>query len=325
MHLGDGFGRTFKYLRLSVTDACNFRCSYCLPDGYRRCGGPGPLTLDELRRAATVFASLGLRKIRLTGGEPTVRRDFDDVAAMVAAQPGVEKLALTTNGYRLPQRAETWHRAGIRALNVSLDSLDRETFRRITGHDRRDEVLDGIDAAFAAGFDAIKVNAVYMKGINDHELDAFVALAKDRPVGVRFIELMETGDHAAFFRRHHLSTDIIARKLLAEGWTPRLKAADAGPANDFVHPDYRGSIGLIAPYSKDFCKSCNRLRFSSQGKLHLCLFGEFGVPLRSWLQSDDQMEEFRDRLVAAVTRKTDGHRLAHGLTGMTSNLSAIGG
>jgi len=325
VQLEDGFGRTFRYLRLSLTEACNFRCSYCLPDGFKKCAGPGPLTLDELRRAATVFASLGLKKIRLTGGEPTIRPDFDAVAETVANVPGIQKLALTTNGYRLEKRAHTWATAGIRALNVSLDSLDPVTFHAITGHDRCLEVMRGIDAAFEAGFETVKLNAVLMKGVNDHEVDGFLALAKDRPLDVRFIELMETGDHAAFFRDHHVGADVITEKLAAEGWTPKLKAADAGPANDFVHSDFKGSVGLIAPYSKDFCASCNRLRFSSLGKLHLCLFGDFGIPLRQWLQSDDQMTEFRDRLIAAVRRKTASHRLADGVTGMTRNLSAIGG
>ncbi|SDE11113.1 GTP 3',8-cyclase MoaA [Kordiimonas lacus] len=325
MRLSDGFGRTFKYLRLSVTEACNFKCSYCLPDGYRKCAGPQPLTVDELRRAATAFTELGLRKIRLTGGEPTVRKDFLEIAETIGALHGLEKLALTTNGYRLEHRAKAFFDAGISAINVSLDSLDPATFLKVTGHDRCDEVLRGIDAAFDAGFDSVKLNAVYLKGINDHELDAYLRLAKDRPLSVRFIELMETGDHPAYFQRHHIPATVIAEKLEREGWTKKLKAVDAGPANEYVHPDYRGSIGLIAPYSKDFCKSCNRLRFSSMGKLHLCLFGEFGVPMRALLQSDDQVEELKARLIKAVGQKVDGHQLAAGLTGQTSNLSSIGG
>lgn len=325
MHLSDGFGRTFRYLRLSVTEACNFKCSYCLPDGYKKCAGPQPLTVNELRRAATAFSELGLSKIRLTGGEPTIRKDFDGIAQTIAALPYVDKLALTTNGYRLEHRAQTWYAAGIRALNISLDSLDPENFHRITGHNRRDEVMRGIDTAFEAGFEAIKLNAVYMRGINDHEINSFLALTKDRPVSVRFIELMETGDHADFFQKHHISTDVIAAKLKQQGWAPVLKAKDAGPANDFVHPDHLGRIGLIAPYSKDFCTSCNRLRFSSQGNLHLCLFGNFGIPMRQYLQSDDQIEELKEKLVQAVRRKDASHHLAAGLTGQTSNLSSIGG
>jgi len=325
MHLNDEFGRSFKYLRLSVTEACNFRCSYCLPNGYRKSAGPQPLKLDEIRRIATAFSELGVHKIRLTGGEPTIRRDFDAIAATIAALPQVNKLALTTNGYRLATRAQTWFDAGVRSLNVSLDSLDPVRFHQITGHDRCDQVLRGIDAALEAGFHQVKINAVYMKGINDHEIDAYLRLAQHQPLSVRFIELMETGDHASFFKEHHVSTDNVANKLLREGWTAKLKAADAGPANDFIHSEYQGSIGLIAPYAKDFCKSCNRLRFSSLGKLHLCLFGEFGVPMRAFLQSDDQLDELKERLMVAVKGKTASHKLVAGNTGQTSNLSAIGG
>ena len=325
MHLSDGFDRSFKYLRLSVTEACNFRCSYCLPDGYRKCAGPQPLSRDEIRRAATAFSQLGVHKIRLTGGEPTIRKDFDAIAQTIAQLPQVEKLALTTNGYRLSTRADDWYSAGIRGLNVSLDSLDPSRFHQITGHDRCEEVLRGVDAALDAGFEQVKINAVYMKGVNDGEVDAYLELARQKPLSVRFIELMETGDHAGFFQKHHISTDKIKAKLVREGWTPKLKAADAGPANEYVHPDYLGSVGLIAPYSKDFCKSCNRLRFSSLGKLHLCLFGEFGVPLRALLQSDDQLGELKERLSVAVKGKAAQHQLANGVTGHTSNLSSIGG
>jgi len=323
--LTDGFDRSFKYLRLSLTDVCNFKCQYCLPDGYKGCGGKAPLTLEELRRAATVFSELGLSKIRLTGGEPTLRKDFEDIAQMIGALPNVETLALTTNGYRLAERAKAWRAAGITAINISLDSVSAENFHRITGHDRQAEVMRGIDAAFEAGFETIKINAVYLKGINEHEISSYQALTKDRPLSVRFIELMETGDHAAFFKDHYISAEILKEKLITDGWAPKLKAANAGPANDYIHPDHEGSFGLIAPYSKDFCKSCNRLRFSSQGKLHLCLFGEFGVPLRQFLQHDEQMPELKERIQMAVQKKNARHNLGQGLTGATSNLSAIGG
>ncbi len=325
MGLHDGFGRTFKYLRLSVTDVCNFKCSYCLPGGYQSCGKPAPLSLDELRRAATAFSELGVSKIRLTGGEPTIRKDFDTIASTISSLPKVQKLALTTNGYKLPERANQWREAGINAINVSLDSLSPKNFKRITGHDRQDEVLRGIDAAFEAGFDTVKLNAVYLKGINDHEIDAYMALAKERPLSIRFIELMETGDHAAFFKDHHISTDILKQKLEKTGWTQKLKAADAGPADTYIHPDYQGEFGIIAPYSKDFCKSCNRLRFSSQGNLHLCLFGSFGLPMRKLLQTDAQIPELKERLLTSVKRKVASHHLGAGNTGMTKNLSAIGG
>ena len=325
MSLEDGLGRKFSYLRLSLTDVCNFKCLYCLPNGYQKCSKPVALTVDELRRAAAAFSSLGLSKIRLTGGEPTVRKDFTNIVETISALPHVKTLALTTNGYRLEKRATSWKKAGLDTINISLDSLSPANFFRITGHDRHREVMRGIDAACDAGFEKIKINAVYMKGINDHEIDGYLALAKNQPLGVRFIELMETGEHAAFFRKHHVPVNSVRDQLLQNGWAPKLKAKDAGPANELVHPEYKGSFGFIAPYSKNFCTSCNRLRFSSQGNLHLCLFGEDGLPLRALLQNDDQQDELKERICALIGGKKAGHKLADGITGMTSNLAAIGG
>lgn len=325
MHLSDGFGRTFKYLRLSITDVCNFRCSYCLPEGYKKCAGPRPLSADELVRAARAFSDLGLSKIRITGGEPTVRSDFIDIVSAISDLPSVKTLALTTNGYRLKDQARGWRAAGIDAINVSLDSLDPATFRAVTGHDRCRDVIAGIEESLSLGFKAVKVNVVHMKGVNDKEIDDFINLTRTLPVSVRFIELMETGDHVDFFQRHHLPVEQIADRLCATGWTQKLKAADAGPSLEFVHPDFSGSVGLIAPYSKDFCTSCNRLRFSSLGNLHLCLFGSFGIPLRALLQHDDQIDELKQKLRVYVRQKQPGHQLHDRKTGNTGNLSAIGG
>lgn len=325
MQLSDGFSRTFKYLRLSVTDVCNFRCNYCLPDGYQKCSSNQPLSQSEIVRAAKAFAGLGLSKIRLTGGEPTTRKDFDSILSNVAVLPNIRKLALTTNGYGLEKRASDWRNIGLNSLNISIDSLDPASFHRITGHDRFHEVFNGLHAALAAGFDTIKINSVYMKDINDNELDAFMTLARDLPISIRFIELMETGDHAQFYKKHYISTETIKDRLLSCGWQLKQKYGDSGPALEYSHPDYKGSVGIIAPYSKDFCKSCNRLRFSSFGHLHLCLFGDFGIPLRNYLKNDDQIEELQQKIITAVTQKTAGHQLWTGHTGMTSNLSSIGG
>lgn len=325
MELQDGFGRVFKYLRLSITDVCNYRCSYCLPDGYKKCGGPSPLSVDEIRRAAQAFSELGVYKIRLTGGEPTLRSDFTEIASAISDLPAVKTLALTTNGYRLRDCASMWRRAGINTINISLDSLSPENFKRVTGHDRCFEVLQGVDAALDAGFEAVKINAVYLKGINDHEVDDYLEMARNLPVSVRFIELMETGDHAAFFKNYYRPTSDLQATLARKGWTQKIRSADAGPANIYVHSDYQGEFGIIAPYSKDFCTSCNRLRFSSQGDLHLCLFGNFGIPMRVFLQSDSQAEELKQRLLRSVEKKIAGHYLHGGETGATSNLAMIGG
>lgn len=325
MHLNDGFERTFRYLRLSVTDICNFRCSYCLPEGYKKNNRPPALSKVELLRASKAFSDLGLSKIRLTGGEPTIRKNFTSIAEEIAALPGVKKLALTTNGYQLAQKAHKWRKAGISAINISIDSLDAGNFEAITGHNRLYSILDGLHAALNAGFENIKINTVYMKGINDHEVRDFIKLTRDTPISVRFIELMETGDHARFFKIHHKPVMDILQKEFARGWSPKVKPADAGPSQDYIHPDHVGSFGIIAPYSDNFCKSCNRLRFSSFGHLHLCLFGNFGIPMRELLQSDDQSEELKARIIACVKRKSAHHNLHNGMTGITHNLATIGG
>ncbi|WP_449466722.1 GTP 3',8-cyclase MoaA [Stenotrophomonas humi] len=323
--LTDGFGRSFPYLRLSLTEACNFRCSYCLPDGYQADGRPQFLSAAEIERLVRAFATLGMHKIRLTGGEPSLRKDLDQIIATVARVPGIRKVAITTNGCLLPRRLPGWHRAGLTALNVSMDSLRRERFQAITGHDRLPEVLEGIAMAQALGLQSIKLNAVLLRDRNDDELPDWMEFLRDRPVSVRFIELMRTGDNRDYFERHHLNADVVINQLEAAGWHQRPRAADAGPAREFTHPDYRGSFGIIAPYSRDFCKGCNRLRVTAKGDLRLCLFGDFGVALRPLLQSDDDHDALLARITTQLGLKAAGHGLHQGLTGLTPHLASIGG
>ncbi|CAM3548096.1 GTP 3',8-cyclase MoaA [Parendozoicomonas haliclonae] len=323
--LQDLQGRTFPYLRLSVTDLCNFRCQYCLPDGCKDTSHRTAINLDEIRRIATAFASLGTNKIRISGGEPTLRTDFVDILKTIRDVPGIKTVAVTTNGYKMDQRVESWIDAGMTHLNVSIDSLEPAMFERITGHNRLDEILRGIDIAFAKGLPRVKVNSVLLKGMNDKELDRYLDWIKDKPITVRMIELMETGDADTFFQNHHLSGQIIQKQLLERGWIKSLRLENAGPAHEFCHPDYQGRIGLIMPYSKDFCADCNRLRVNSQGELQLCLFAEHGHSLRHLLQSDDQQELLNQRICELLNLKEDKHFLDQGMTGSTRNLSIIGG
>lgn len=323
--LKDGFGRSFPYLRLSVTDVCNFRCSYCLPDGYQCSGKPSFLTLPEIERVVNAFAAMGVHKIRLTGGEPTVRKDFSDIARMISAHPSIDQLAFTTNGYRLRDHAREWRDAGLTHINISVDSLNAERFHVITGHDRLREVLEGVDAALNAGFEQVKINVVLLKGVNDHELEDYLAWAKNTPISIRFIELMQTGDNLDYFRKYHLSAETISKKLEKAGWTNKPRAIEAGPAQVYSHPDYHGSIGLIAPYSKDFCKGCNRLRVTATGDLRLCLFGSQGISLRHLLQEDDQQPLLRQLIHNQLAFKCSSHFLAYGDTGITPHLASVGG
>ncbi|GLQ46452.1 GTP 3',8-cyclase [Dyella lipolytica] len=324
--LADRYGRRFPYLRLSVIPACNFRCTYCLPHGYHAdAKAAEPLSLAEITRLLRGFTELGMHKLRITGGEPSVRHDLTEILRTAAAVPGVTKLAMTTNGTLLTRRLGEWMDAGLNAINVSVDSLDRALFARITGHDRLEDILHGVDMALNAGLPSVKLNAVLLRDVNDRQLPAWFDYLRDRHVGVRFIELMQTGDNLAFFRDHHVSAAGLETQLLESGWQALPRVADAGPAREYRHPDYAGRIGIIAPYSKDFCAGCNRLRVTATGDLRLCLFGEFGIPLRPLLQADEQLEDLVRAVGGQIGRKEQGHFLHEGRTGITPHLASTGG
>lgn len=323
--LVDGFGRSFPYLRLSLTEACNYRCSYCLPDGYQANGRPTFLTLEEIQRLVRAFAALGMRKIRLTGGEPSLRKDLPSIIAAVSSAPGVSKIALTTNGCLLPKHVGIWREAGLTALNVSLDSLQPARFAAITGHDRFAEVTKGVEMALGLGFDAVKLNAVLLRSLNDDELPAWMEYLRERDIAIRFIELMRTGDNKDYFERHHYRAEALEEQLIQNGWTQTPRAPDAGPAREYAHPNYQGRIGIIAPYSKDFCAGCNRLRVTARGDLRLCLFGDFGIPLRPLLQSDADHDALVAKIATQLGLKAAGHGLHQGQTGITPHLASIGG
>jgi len=322
--LQDRFGRRFSYLRLSVTEVCNFRCQYCLPDGFRG-DKHGFLSVDEIRRLTRAFAELGTYKLRLTGGEPTVRRDFTDILSAVAETPGIRRIAMTTNAYRLARNAAVWKAAGLNAVNVSLDALEASSFRAITGDRRFDMVMAGIDQALAVGFDAVKINTVLLRELNDDQLPVFFEFVRERPVSLRFIELMQTGDNQAYFERHHVPGSKIRDRLTADGWKPVARGPAAGPAVEYAHPDYAGQIGLIAPYAKHFCDGCNRLRVTSRGALKLCLFGSGSTDLRPLLSQDDQTEALKSHIMSALFEKPPTHLLHQGQVGDTPHLASTGG
>ena len=324
--LADRFGRTFPYLRLSLLEACSYRCSYCLPQGYRAGRGrPRALQLDEIVRLLRAFAALGLRKLRLTGGEPSLRRDLAEVIAAAAATPGLRTIALTTNGCLLRRRLRDWHAAGLTSLNVSVDSLDRDGFARITGRDDLPALLEGIEDALGLGLRSVKLNAVLLRGLNDAELPRWLDYLRTRPLTLRFIELMETGDNRAYFAAHHLRAAALEDGLRGMGWSLQARAPESGPAREYAHPDFAGRIGIIAPYSRDFCAGCNRLRVTARGDLRLCLFGNVGIPLRPLLQEDAQQELLRATLARQLGLKARGHGLHDGDTGLTPHLASVGG
>ncbi len=323
--LEDTFGRKLEYLRLSVTDRCNFRCAYCLPEGCPRGSGAEPLSVAELERLVRAFAELGVWKVRLTGGEPTLRRDLPDIVRAISAVAGVRRVGLTTNGYRLAAIAAELRAAGLASVNVSVDSLDPARFERITGSALLERIVEGVEAAAAAGIASVKVNAVLLRGMEEGELDRFLAWTRDRPLTVRFIELMQTGDNGEFFREHHLPADEVREKLERRGWTRHPRDPNDGPATTYGHPAHEGKAGLIAPYAPGFCDACNRVRVTSTGDLRLCLFGNRGVPLRPHLQDDEQGPELIELIRRAVAHKPASHLLHEGFSGATTTLASIGG
>ena len=328
-NLKDNFGRTFPYIRLSITDVCNFKCGYCLPNGYQvdKSDNRKFLHLDEIRRLAIVFSKLGVKKIRLTGGEPTVRKDFFEVIKILKYEAGIKKIVITTNGYHLDEKAKQLAESGLNGINISIDSLDRNTFKNITGHDRLPEILKGIQNLQYLNFENIKINAVLLKNINasEKDFDAWGDFIKKNKVDLRYIELMQTGDNLDYFKKYHVSSKIFKDYLNQNNWIFQTFGKDAGPSLNYINPKYKGKFGIIAPYSKDFCKTCNRLRITSRGDLRLCLFGNTGTNIRHLLQKDEQIEELQDLILKQMKFKKESHYLELGETGLTKNLSTTGG
>ncbi|WP_111976766.1 GTP 3',8-cyclase MoaA [Algibacillus agarilyticus] len=321
----DNFKREFRYLRLSITDVCNFRCDYCLPDGYECDTERKFLSPDEIRRLVTGFAQTGISKIRLTGGEPALRKDLTEIIEICKNVKGIDTVALTTNGFNLSKKITEWKNAGLDALNVSIDSLRPDVFKQITGFDKLNEILAGLEIAQSLNFNAVKVNAVLLNGFNHRQLDEFKHWIKDKEMTLRFIELMQTGDNLDYFNKHHISGADIKKTLIDDGWVEKIKHKNAGPAQEFSHSDYQGNIGLIMPYSPDFCHTCNRLRISALGNLHLCLFAEQGYSIREWLQTDQQLPDLVTQLHRLLNTKAATHDLHNLNTGATKHLAMLGG
>ena len=327
--LKDNFGRRFPYIRLSISDVCNFKCGYCLPDGYKinKADNRTFINTQEIGRLAKALSELGVSKIRLTGGEPTIRKDYLDIIKTIKQNSGIKKTVITTNGYKLNKIAKDLKESGLDGINISIDSLNSKTFKQITGHDRLEEILEGIQELQKLDFKNIKINAVLMKGINDTEKDfkSWSNFIEHNKIDFRYIELMQTGDNLDYFKKYHISANKFVDFLNKEKWIIQTFGKDAGPSKNFIKAEYKGKFGVIAPYSKDFCKSCNRLRITAKGDLRLCLFGNTGINIRHLMQKDDQIEELKDLILKQLNYKKESHYLEIGETGLNKNLSTIGG
>ncbi len=327
--LKDSFGRKFPYIRLSVSDVCNFKCGYCLPDGYKidKSDNRTFINKEEIRRLAKALSELGVSKIRLTGGEPTIRKDFFEIIKIIKQNSGIKKTVITTNGYRLDKIANDIKESGLDGINISIDSLNSETFKKITGHDRLSEILRGITALQKLNFRNIKINAVLLKGINDSEKDfsEWAQFIKNNEIDFRYIELMQTGDNLDYFNSYHVPAKKFTNYLNENNWIIQTFGKDSGPSKNYLNPKFKGKFGVISPYSKDFCKSCNRLRITAKGDLRLCLFGNTGINIRHLMQKDNQIEELKDLILKQLNFKKESHYLEIGETGLTKNLSTTGG
>lgn len=324
MALIDSYGRRINYLRLSVTDRCNLRCTYCMPlEGIPKLQHGDMLSFEDMYRVATEAVALGVEKIRITGGEPLVRKGLLGFIERLAAIPGLKELVLTTNGMLLDEMALPLRRAGVQRLNISLDSLNQETFATITRGGDLKKVMAGIAAAEAAGFPPVKINMVVMRGVNDDEVLDFAALTLEKPYTVRFIEYMPTLRDKGWSSQCIAGNELL--KLIGQHYPllPLVGTEMAGPARNFKISAAPGSIGIITPISGHFCDSCNRIRVTASGLARGCLFADNGIDLKPHLQGSDN-GPVRETLRGIITGKPGRHHLAEEKYGSV-NMSRIGG
>jgi len=322
----DRFGREHTYLRISVTDRCNLRCLYCMPlEGINWRRKDEILTFEEILRIARVFVEMGIRKIRLTGGEPLVRRNLENLVKKLGALPGIETLAMTTNGVLLKDKVRMLKEYGLNALNISLDSLRVERFKEITKREDFENVFSGIKAAIETGFDALKLNVVVMAGLNDDEILDFVDFVKDKAMNVRFIEYMPFKDNqwdpAGVFPYAEM------RRLIEERYELVPLAAEAGAvAKDFRIASFPGTVSFITSMTDSFCGTCNRLRLTADGHVKSCLFYPAEVSLRDELRSGIGDQALRKLIQSAVLQKPEAHPPMEELTGVDNRaMIEIGG
>ncbi|MFC0215202.1 GTP 3',8-cyclase MoaA [Paenibacillus chartarius] len=330
--LVDRFGRVHDYLRISITDRCNLRCVYCMPEeGMEFEPEEHLLTFDEIAETVRVLAGLGVRKLRLTGGEPLVRKNVEELVARLGAIPGIEDIALTTNGIFFASKAERLRAAGLTRINISLDSLREDRFRLITrGGDIR-RVLAAIEAAYRVGLDPIKLNVVLMKGINDDEIDDFLKMTFDTNVQVRFIEYMPIGHSDDGWKARYLPLTTVLERAEANGWHAEQSGTvyGNGPSQNYKLAGAVGGFGLIHPVSDHFCQTCNRLRLTADGNIKPCLYWSDEFNVRRYIGDDAALA---DLFFRALDIKPENHEMAQVLAGESQShsptvrrMSQIGG
>jgi len=323
----DRFGRLINYLRISLTDKCNLRCVYCMPEDMVFRPSHELMQDDELFTMVRLFAELGFHKFRLTGGEPTIRQNIVDIVHFIAHTPGVNSLSMTTNGVLLRSLAEPLHRAGLQRINVSVDTLDPVRFKRITRWGNLDDVWAGIEAAERAGMTPIKLNAVVVRGFNENDVTALARLSVDHEWQIRFIEMMPFGE-VATFAREQIVTDQEIRDRIAEEYTPLELLDDGrldGEARLYRFPNARGTVGFISTVTQPFCASCNRARLTADGILRLCLLRDKEVDLLTPLRNGASQDDLKQIILDGIWQKPWGHGLEDDVIPLKRVMSQIGG
>jgi cyclic pyranopterin phosphate synthase len=313
----DRCGRTIEYLRLSVTDRCNYRCIYCMSeDGVEKRDHADILSIEELAAIAEAACMLGIRKIRLTGGEPLVRKGILHLCEKIKKIDSNIELSMTTNGSLLKDMAADLKAAGLDRLNISLDTLDKDTFRAITRRGNLDDVLAGLDAAEKAGFKNTKLNAVLIGGLNESDVPDLIRMTRDREIGVRFIELMPLGVAADWEKERFVSCELVGRLLQSAAEMIRYD----GVARIYRLPEHKGTVGLISPLSRSFCDRCNKIRVTADGRLKPCLHTDTEIPLRG-LRGEALIAALRD----GINQKPPHHTLGGCHSGTSRMMNEIGG
>lgn len=312
--LADQFNRPITYLRISVTDKCNLRCVYCMPEqGLPWMPKAEILSYEEIARLVRAAASAGVHSIRISGGEPLVRKNLSRLVAEIAAIDGIEDIALSTNALLLEDQIDALLAAGLTRVNISLDTLREDRFAQIARRPGLQRVLAGIDAAIDRGLAPVKINCVVMRGYNEDEIAAFAQWTKERAVYVRFIELMPVQENLDVQRDAYVSADEILERVSAIGdLQPSVGPGGNGPARYFAFPGAPGAVGVISPLSHDYCERCNRVRLTANGRLRLCLFGDHEIDLRTPLRAGASEAEIADVLRSAMLIKPERHHLRLG-------------
>ena len=316
----DSFGREINYLRISLTDRCNLRCKYCMPEkGIDKVPHDEVLTLEEIYEIAKTFVELGITKIRLTGGEPLTRVDIVELVEKIAKLDGLKDLAMTTNARLLKKLAKPLKEAGLNRVNISLDTLDEDKYKEITRGGKLSEALEGLEEAKRVGLTPIKINTVLIGGFNDDEIEDLVGITEKEEIDVRFIELMPIGEAIDWVEEKFISNDIILDRVKELAPVPRKDKSS--PAVYYKLPNGKGKVGIINPISCKFCEDCNRVRLTSRGQLKLCLHSNVEIDIKSALRNG---EDLKTLILESIEKKEESHHLEDGEF-ITKNMNQIGG